>query len=415
MAPAEPRFNIETRTPTGYGELKTFIEGDFEGSSGVTPSNTFEINADRTSFSLRHAYGTLGPLLGGQYFSLFEDPAAFPETLDFGGAIGVSGPLRQPQIRYVHSMPNGFTIAGSLENPQTTIISTTIDNAGAPNGTSTFNLLQGEKTPDFVGALIYSQGPGHIALRGVLRDLYDHGPAGAATTGEPASNASALGWGAGIYGDLHVFGPDDIIFQANGGDGIGRYITNTGDSPGDAVISANGQTLKPVWEWVPCSPTSITGPAIFGPTSKEASSRPPSRPTCSTPRLQAPIPRRQRVRSAASITAHAQRASELDLEPGAASRSRYRANLGRAEDRRRADRPYHPHASVGEVQVLSHARAAGKGMARTDPLTRRAWPVLARTPLVWCKLTKWRAYVEIAGCGPGPDGIRENPHARPCG
>src|SRR5215472_2218580 len=31
----ESRFNLETRTPTAYGELKTFIEGDFSNPSGL--------------------------------------------------------------------------------------------------------------------------------------------------------------------------------------------------------------------------------------------------------------------------------------------------------------------------------------------------------------------------------------------
>lgn len=247
---AESRFNFETRTPTGYGELKTFIEGDFEGVSGVTPGNTFEFNSDRSAFALRFAYGTLGPLLAGQYLSLFEDQAALVETLDFGGAIGVSGPLRQPQFRYVYSVGNGLTFAASLENPQTMVISTTENNVNVENGTSTFGLVQGEKAPDFVGAVIFSQGPGHIALRGVVRDLYDHGPANAlnASAVTPAQ-ASTIGWGTGISADLHVFGPDDIIFQANGGDGIGRYISNSGVSPGNSVISADGHTLKAVREW----------------------------------------------------------------------------------------------------------------------------------------------------------------------
>src|SRR5580658_445469 len=178
LSAAESRFNIETRTPTGFGELNTFIEGDFEGASGVTAGNTFQDNSNRSAFSLRHAYGTLGPLLAGQYFSLFEDTAAFVETLDFGGAIGVSGPLRQAQFRYVYSVGNGFTIAGSIENPQTMIITTAENNVNNEFGTSvTQGLAQGDKIPDFVGALIFGQGPGHIALRGVVRDLYDHGPA----------------------------------------------------------------------------------------------------------------------------------------------------------------------------------------------------------------------------------------------
>src|SRR5579862_8180244 len=34
MTASESRFNIETRTPTSYGELKTFIEGDFTNPNG---------------------------------------------------------------------------------------------------------------------------------------------------------------------------------------------------------------------------------------------------------------------------------------------------------------------------------------------------------------------------------------------
>jgi Porin subfamily len=250
ISAAESRFNIETRTPTSYGELKTFIEGDFEGISGVTPSNTFELNSDRTAFALRHAYGTLGPLLAGQYFSLFEDISAVVETLDFGGAIGVSGPLRQAQFRYVYNVGNGVTLAASIENPQTAVVSSTVLNTNV-TGTSTFALGQGDKIPDFVGAVIFGQGPGHIAFRAVGRELYDVGPGVTNTAGlnTPGTNAKTLGWGAGISGDLHVFGPDDIIVQANGGKGIGRYITNTGTGMADSVISADGHTLTAIWQW----------------------------------------------------------------------------------------------------------------------------------------------------------------------
>jgi hypothetical protein len=91
--------------------------------------------------------------------------------------------------------------------------------------------------PDFVGAIVFTQGLGHIAFRAVARDLYDHGP---------GASASTFGWGAGVSGDLHVFGRDRIIVQSNGGYGIGRYISNTGTNSGDSVISADGKTLKTV-------------------------------------------------------------------------------------------------------------------------------------------------------------------------
>jgi hypothetical protein len=55
----QTRLNLATSTPTEYGALTTFIEGDFFGTDGnesVTNSNGFRI---------RHAYGTLGNFLAG--------------------------------------------------------------------------------------------------------------------------------------------------------------------------------------------------------------------------------------------------------------------------------------------------------------------------------------------------------------
>jgi len=126
-------------------------------------------------------------------------------------------------------------------------------------GSSTFGLGQGDKIPDFVGAVIFSQGPGHIAFRAVARDLYAHNPTTAAITnsalaapngtGFAGSNASTFGWGAGVSGDYHVFGKDDILGEVNGGYGIGRYITNTGNTQADSVLSSAGNTLTAVPAW----------------------------------------------------------------------------------------------------------------------------------------------------------------------
>jgi hypothetical protein len=249
LTAAESRFNIETRTPTGYGELKTFLEGDFEGASGVTPGNTFQTNSDRSTFALRLAYGTLGPFLAGQAAPLFRDPVAEVETLDFGGAIGTAGPLRQPEIRYTYAMVHGVSVAVALDNPQSQFFNTVNTSAaGTPfSGQSTFAAGQGDKAPDFVGAVVWNQPWGHLALRGVARELYDHGPAPVA--GQAPGSASTFGWGAGISGNVRTFGKDGFFFQANGGPGIGRYASDAGVAPGDSVISADGRTLRTVKTW----------------------------------------------------------------------------------------------------------------------------------------------------------------------
>src|SRR5215472_4323870 len=78
----QSRFNIETRTPTEFGTLRTLIEGDFFGVGG----NTFTSNS--SAFRIRHAYGELGPVLGGQTWSNFMDPQSSPESIDFNGPPG---------------------------------------------------------------------------------------------------------------------------------------------------------------------------------------------------------------------------------------------------------------------------------------------------------------------------------------
>src|SRR5260221_9418622 len=250
LTAAESRLNIETRTPTGYGELKTFIEGDFEGVSGLTPRNTFQTNSDRSAFALRLAYGTLGPFLAGQTAPLFRDPVAEVETLDFGGAIGTAGPLRQPEVRYTFAFVNGVSVAVALDNPQSQFFNTiNTSAAGTPfSGQSTFGAGQGDKAPAFFGAVVYNQARGHLGFRAVARDLYDHGGA-SPVAGQAPGNASTLGWGAGLSGHVNTFGKDGMFFQINGGPGIGRYATDSGVAPGDSVISVDGRTLKTVKIW----------------------------------------------------------------------------------------------------------------------------------------------------------------------
>src|SRR5579863_1239628 len=226
---SESRFNIETRTPTGYGELKTVIEADFTNPSGLTNGAAFKVNSNSSGLRLRLAYGTLGPFLAGQAPSTFRDTLAEPETLDFGGAI-TAGVLRQPQIRYTYDAGGGLTIAGAVENPQTQVIDAT-------TGVSTTNFGAGraDKLPDFTAAATWVQPWGHLALRAVAREIYDHDGV--------AVSADSFGWGLGASGDLRTWGKDQLLFQINGGDGIGRYSNALGLVQ-DTVVSTATSTME---------------------------------------------------------------------------------------------------------------------------------------------------------------------------
>ncbi len=239
MTAAESRFNIETRTPSSFGEVKTFIEGDFENPNGLVNSSSFTTESNSSGFRLRYAYGAVGPWLAGQWNSVFRDTLAEAETLDFNGPVG-AGVYRQPQIRYTYPLGPLHIVAG-VENPTTVWTDAT---AGAPLGGQTFTTFgtgQGNKVPDLTAAATYDAGWGHLAFRGVFRDIYDH-------NGGTVSQ-SQFGWGLGVSGRISTWGKDDIIFQANGGDGVGRYLSNFTSLVPEAVVnSATGQ-MKTIAAW----------------------------------------------------------------------------------------------------------------------------------------------------------------------
>src|ERR1700730_17323621 len=91
----ESRLNVETRTPTAWGESRTFFEFDFAGAGNFNTGtgqgatgNTTLATSDNLTPLLRYAYGTWGGFLAGQANSNFADPDANGETLDFSGPIG---------------------------------------------------------------------------------------------------------------------------------------------------------------------------------------------------------------------------------------------------------------------------------------------------------------------------------------
>jgi hypothetical protein len=116
----ESRFNVETRTPTAWGEARTLIEFDFAGTNNFSQQNLVHVSNGLIP-RLRYAYASLGGLLAGQADSNFRDADAEPETLDFGGPAGQAGPTRIPQMRYTVEGPGGSAWSVALEAPATDV------------------------------------------------------------------------------------------------------------------------------------------------------------------------------------------------------------------------------------------------------------------------------------------------------
>jgi hypothetical protein len=218
----QSNINLDSRTPTAYGDLTIFLTADFFGQNTAqaqTGSNT-------QNARLVYAYGTLGGFLAGQAASLWADNDALPETVDPTPTVGVmnGSSQRQPQFRYTFAMANGISVAGSIENPEQEGV---VNVAGA--GAFTTSTLGGyDRLPDFIVRGRIDQAWGHFALTGILRDEALR----TVPAAEPGVSIHAHkdGYGLEASGHVNTIGKDAFKFMAIIGKGLGHYITDLGGS-----------------------------------------------------------------------------------------------------------------------------------------------------------------------------------------
>jgi hypothetical protein len=246
---AESRFNVETRTPTAWGESRTLIGIDFVGCNDFSCNQVQSVASPRLP-RVRYAYGTLGGFLAGQANSNFRDSDAEPEVLDFGGPPGQAGVERLPQVRYTFDGPWGSAWSVALENPDTDVLTpagrimadTNLDafpvinktpggvaceaNGVSIPGTTACALATSpamNKAPDITFASYWAQPWGHVDFRFVLRDLtWNDGQ---------FINRSLFGYGGGISGNFlpgwFGWAEDNITWQINAGNGMGRFLNDS--------------------------------------------------------------------------------------------------------------------------------------------------------------------------------------------
>jgi hypothetical protein len=243
------RPNIETRTPTAYGELKTYIEFDFNQTAGTQLAG----NAD--AFRLRQAYGTLGPFLAGQTKSLFDDLQVYPDLADAGLDAGMrqSGIVHIPQLRYTYLIGGGMLVAGSVQLPQKDGLFAITPGAAAGTaitedefGTATnTSLIQ---IPDFAARFQIDQPWGHVGVNGLLHQINIRN-----TTSTPAFGGSTGGFkkqqegeAIAVTGHLNTFGKDRLAAGVQFDRGVaGASSAMTAD----AIMNTSTGAMDPLTMW----------------------------------------------------------------------------------------------------------------------------------------------------------------------
>jgi hypothetical protein len=215
----QSRFGVKGDYGTPLGLFKAKFEFDMFGVGG---------DEGQTTIRLRHAYGELGPVLGGQTHSLFMDIDVFPNTIDYWGPTGMVF-FRNPQLRWTpFSGATSFAVA--LENPGNDVNLGTNPYGSYP---TTGSIQSKNELPDLTAQFRHQGKWGHVQLAGILRQL------GFETVGNPDSNpkGTTTGWGLNLSGNIFTFGKDKILLQGVYGEGISNYMNDGGN---DLVVE-NGQ------------------------------------------------------------------------------------------------------------------------------------------------------------------------------
>jgi hypothetical protein len=214
----QTRLSLATSTPTSRGDLTTYLEGDFFGD--LTNSN--ETSTNSSGFRLRHAYGALGGFSAGQYWTNLFNQDAYPETLDFGGALGELF-VRQAQVRWTRPFIGGEWSV-SAENPESVL--------AVPGKSTTFR-SDSDHAPDLVGRVKIASAGGVYSIGVLAREIHVDSAAA------PAASSGKWGGAVALTGIVPMIGKDDLRMDLNFGNAIGRY--QVGGFFPDGYVDAAGE------------------------------------------------------------------------------------------------------------------------------------------------------------------------------
>ncbi|MGO4737452.1 porin [Bosea sp. 2KB_26] len=228
---ARGRLNIDLRTATAYGTLRTFIRYDVTVSTGpygygalnggaIFANGAAGANSNSTGISLDKGFIQFGPITAGRAQSFFD---FYANDLGFSS---LRGSDNSPNLlAYTATFGSGFSATISLEDRLAG------RNAIARNALA-FNTgsvaLEGSQAPDVVGALNVTQGWGSAQLSGAIgqRNIASF-PVG--VIGNPAiirgGDETAWAIQGGLKFNLPMLAAGDVLWlQAAYAEGMNSYL-----------------------------------------------------------------------------------------------------------------------------------------------------------------------------------------------
>ncbi len=208
------QLSIDVRAPTVPGSPRFYFQNDFFGSG----SNEY-------NFRVRQLYGEYYNFVFGQTFSVFEDPDAWPDNVDYEGPNSAIF-ARRPLIKYQWVLNDNWNVNFGLEQPGAEV-DTSIDADArsvdhAPDGG--LNVRWEDKKV------------GHVQFGAILRDIGVKGPI--------VGDQTTFGWGLNLSTNMNLCETDSVQTQLTYGEGLFRYF-NDDFVNNDAAFDKSGD-LTPI-------------------------------------------------------------------------------------------------------------------------------------------------------------------------
>jgi hypothetical protein len=230
------QLSVDVRAPEIPGNFRFYYNNDFFGSgSGM-------------QYRLKQLYGQFYNVTAGSIYSCFEDPYAWPDTVDFEGPNAVIF-ARRALVRYMWPLSDAWQMNFGIEAPGSEV----------DGNSTTDSINQVNKAPDGTMNVRWENAKwGHVQLGGVARSI------GAERSG--MGNDSVFGWGLNLASSINVFKHDSFQTQLTYGEGILRHM-NDDFVNNDAAYDSSGHLQDwpqaKVFQEVQQGCAGIGGSAVF--------------------------------------------------------------------------------------------------------------------------------------------------------
>ena len=203
------QLSLDVRAPELPGSPRFYYQNDFFGSGSA------DLN-----FRVRQLYGQIFNVVLGQTFSVFEDPDAWPDTVDYEGPNSAIF-ARRPLVRYQWQVAKTWQLNFGLEKP-----SSEVDTSIDPDAQQVNHAPDGGLNVRWEDSKY-----GHVQLGAIFRDIGVKGPI--------VGNQNTFGWGVNLSTSLNVFDRDSMQAQLTYGQGLFRYF-NDDFQNNDAAFNSSG-------------------------------------------------------------------------------------------------------------------------------------------------------------------------------